>query len=259
MPEDKSPQEIPDAGPNADLVPLTVDDLLEVSKKFEEDGGEIFYDMARGLVRDHEIEACVLLLATWNRMRFGLAGDSDVRKLKDALRELENDFAALAEYTIQTIDLAEHRPRIERMFNKLKPITGVENTGATKVMHLKNPELFVMWDDYIRGGKDEEFYKNLPCVSSRQWSFHPYEKSGNGYVSFLSHIQNRVRGLAWHGPKTLAKAIDEFNYVKVTVPIRAREDEIEAEKKKEEAEIRAEVKRIRKERKKAAKVAADRK
>src|SRR5437899_853199 len=134
--------------------------------------------------------------------------------------ELQSDFAALAEYDIQSLDLAKQSGRIETMFNRLASMKGVLYTGATKLMHLKCPKTFVIWDDYIRGGKSKKLYDGLSCVSSKKWYFHRYKKNGRGYVEFLSDIQCRYREVQYpRGPKTLAKAIDEFNYVSVTLPI----------------------------------------
>lgn len=188
--------------------------------------------MATGLLQEgHEIEACVLLLATWNFASFRYAATTfDINGLRNVLgNELSADFAALSECDLRTIDLTEHAGRIERIFDRLASMKEVLYTGATKLMHLKCPNTFVIWDDYIRGGKPKKYYENLPCVLSRKWSFRRYGVTGKGYLDFLSDIQSRVRHVPYPaGSKTLAKAIDEFHYVNITLPIQRIEDERKA-------------------------------
>jgi hypothetical protein len=217
--------------PDMHLVPITTDDLLGASTDFARLGkGDMFYDMALRLLQaGFEIEAYVLFLATWNHMRFQRAKDSDVDCLRTTLSKLQHDFVELEPYTIQSIDLTNHRERMAGMFDALKLITGVESTGATKVMHLKLPALFVMWDTPIRGGEDAKYYQDLPCVANRKWRFRKFEPTGECYVKFLADVQGRLRDLRYPTrPRTLAKTIDEFHYLNIT-------DLIQKEKDKEKA------------------------
>jgi hypothetical protein len=216
----------------AALEPMTLKDLSEAGAEFEEvesRGG--FYDLARGLVeKGYALEGCILLLATWNAARFSKV-HFEIDALRNALTDLRDDFSALAGYSIQTVDLEVHRNRIEAMFNRLAAIKGVEYTGASKLLHLMLPELFVAWDSYIRGDANERFYSGLPCVISKKWCLVRYDQIGRGYVDFLLDMQGRVRGLAYaKGSKTLPKNLDEWNYVQVTIRIQVLE--------KAEAELR---------------------
>jgi hypothetical protein len=224
----------------AALEPITLDDLTEAAAEFEKvepRGG--FYDLARGLVeKGFALEGCILILATWNAGRFSKV-HFKIDDLRNALAELRDDFAALAGYTIQTVQLESHRNRIEAMFNRLAKIKGVEYTGAPKVMHLMLPELFVAWDAYIRGRSDKEdrLYAGLPCVDSKKWCLVRYDQNGSGYVDFLLNMQSRVRDLVYStSGKTLAKILDEWNYVRITIPIQAIE---KAEEKRRKEEKRA--------------------
>ncbi len=219
----------------ADLQPITLEDLSNATEEFEQvekRGG--FYDMARELLAaGWEVHGCILLLATWNIVRFSkVASKFDIGGLRKALEELRGDFTALGGYSIQNVDLQAHGTRVEGIFDRLAKIKGVEFTGAPKLMHLELPKLFVPWDAYIRGGKEERFYADLPCVAARKWCLLQYEPSGRGYVHFLSDLQSRVRDLQYpEGAKTLAKNIDEMHYVWVTMPIRALEGREDQEKR----------------------------
>jgi hypothetical protein len=230
-----------------ELVPITLTDLNDASTSFQQlEKRGSFYDMALGLVRaGYEIEGCVLFLATWNFASFRYAATNfDIDGLKNVLStELSGDFAALSQYDLQNIDLAVHGSRIETVFDRLASMKEVLFTGATKLMHLKCPATFVIWDDYIRGGKPEKHYMALPCVLSKKWCFRSYDRTGKGYVLFLSDVQNRVRDLQYPtSAKSLAKAIDEFNYVNVTLPIQKLEEERkarrEADKERKTAALR---------------------
>jgi hypothetical protein len=213
------------------LVPLTVEDLQKASEEFsarvEKPGG--FYDMARGLLeKGCEVEGCVLLLATWNFPRFRwVISTFDVDPFKACLEELKDDFAVFATWTIQMINLDEHRARIEKIFARLAAIDGIEYTGAPKIMQLKCPELFVPWDAYIRGDKPETLYAKLAIVKENKWALRKYASSGSGYMSFLLDMQKRFGELDYPmGIKSLAKVIDEFNFVNVTMPLQDMEDEV---------------------------------
>jgi hypothetical protein len=223
----------------AALQPITLEDLSEAGAEFEKveaRGG--FYDLARGLVgKGDALEGCILLLATWNAARFSKV-HFEIDALRNALTDLRDDFSALAGYDIQTVDLGFHRGRIEAMFNRLAAIKGVEYTGASKLLHLMLPELFVPWDAYIRGGTDERFYSGLPCVISGKWCLVRYEQIGCGYVDFLLDMQSRVRDLAYAKcSKTLPKNLDEWNYVRVTIRVQALE-KAEAERREKEKQAK---------------------
>jgi len=229
----------------ASLEPITLEDLAEAAAEFEEiepRGG--FYRLARGLVeKGLSLEGCILILATWNAGRFSKV-HFKIDDLHNALAELRGDFAALAEYTIQSAELESHRTRIEAMFNRLAAIKGVEYTGAPKVMHVIHPELLVAWDAYIRGRSDKEdrLYVGLPCVDSKKWCLLRYDQAGSGYVDFLLDMKSRVQTLDYpKGGKTLAKALDEWNYVRVTIPIQVTEKA--EEKRRKEAKKAKKAKR----------------
>ena len=70
-----------------------------------------------------------------------------------------------------SIDLSVYGSHITSIFNALSAIKGVEFTGAPKLMHLKNPGLFVMWDDYIRGAKARRYYGQLEISQNGEWTY----------------------------------------------------------------------------------------
>ncbi len=185
-----------------------------------------FFALASNLIsKGFDIEAHILLLATWNFARFRYAvKEFDIEKFRKTLRNLDKNFNALKNQTLGSIDLNKHQSDITTIFEALSAIKGIEFTGAPKLMHLVNPRLFVMWDNYIRGAKSKQFYSDLPIINSGEWIFENYPSNAEGYIRFLKDMQCRFRHLSPpSSSKTLAKAIDEFNYVHITLAIQEME------------------------------------
>ena len=107
-------------------------------------------------------------------------------------------------------------------------------TATSKLLHILQPDLFVMWDDAIL-----EHYKNINGQIS---------DSGRGYLTYLkmmkrlaNHIhtvfQNAVltppahadqdpasylnAQMGYNPPKTMAKYLDEYNWIKITYGVQA--------------------------------------
>ena len=85
---------------------------------------------------------------------------------------------------------------IRLIYGELK--NHVRQTGASKIMALKNPHLFMMWDTRIR-------------------KLYHIDNKGNpdDYIEFLGRMKGEIIDIKWHNKgKSFAKAIDEYNYVK---------------------------------------------
>jgi len=191
------------------------------------EGRAKFFLMAEHLIAEgFEVEACILLLATWNTARFRIVVTRfDVDEFRRTLIQLGKHFGALRKQSIESIDLSKYGARIKTIFGALSKIKGVEFTGATKVMHLKNPKLFIMWDTYIRGAATKRYYDQLPIAQSGEWSHVKYGTSAEEYLRFVEDVKGRFGHLnPPSDTKSLAKAIDEFNYVNITLPIQEMKD-----------------------------------
>ena len=157
------------------------------------------YDMALRLIQsDYEIEAYLLILATWNFARFRYVTRSfDLDRFRKTIVVIRPIFAKLAGESLETSDLESITEDISAIYTHLKPI--VEQTGASKIMHFKQPRLFVMWDMAIR-----RHYKV------------PTRCSAEDYLSFLRRMRTTFGHLKWNGrDRTFAKAIDEYNFALV--------------------------------------------
>jgi len=215
---------------------ITKRQFESATKKFDKSEGRgSFYGMAIHLIdKGFKVEAYCLILSTWNFARFRyFVKRFGFKKLNDTLLKLKPYFNKLKNKKFRTINLDKHRFDIKRIFKKLSRIKGIEYVGASKIMHLINRNLFVMWDNYIRGAKRKFYYKSL---AKNCWQYgrpKKYKKDGNGYFEFLKDNQRIFKDIGFHQTprKTFAKAIDEYNYANITLPIQKLEKK--AKKKKQ--------------------------
>ncbi len=148
-----------------------------------------------------EIEAYMFILSTWNFARFRYAmKEFDLDAFVAKVRKLSPLFVKMESEDFATINIDKYASEIKTIFKTLAKIKGIEATGSPKLMHLKLPRVFVMWDSYIR---DAYAYEN---------------GDADDYVCFLKEMQKKFSGLKGPADRTLAKAIDEHNYKKYTMP-----------------------------------------
>ena len=186
-----------------------------------------FYNMAIDLINNNfEMEAYFLILATWNFARFRYAiNNFDINEFKEEIRKLNPNFNRLKNENFRTINFDKYKKDIEKIFATLSSIKGVEFTGASKIMHLKNRSVFVMWDGYIKGEKTRKYYNELKIVKNGNWKIKKYQNNPENYFQFLKDMQERFKDINFQSnEKTFAKAIDEFNYVNITIPIQNMEN-----------------------------------
>jgi len=161
--------------------------------------GDIWYRCRELLERGYSYEAYSLLLATWNFARFRyFLKDIIPEVIESLIKKTEDIYDKLEDINFENFDF--NNPNIIRyikeIYNLYRPVKGIEQTGASKLMALRRPDLFVMWDTEIR-----KFYS----LNN--------EGSAEDYIQFLKEIKQRFNHLKWESQeKPLAKAIDEFNY-----------------------------------------------
>lgn len=147
--------------------------------------------------------------------------------LKNCLAGIHPELLVTQDFSILTFnfEIIENRERIERIFNSFwfygSQITrNFGPTATSKVLHIINPDLFVMWDDAIRL---HYWVQNDSII-----------ESGRGYCLFLIEIKRIAQGLVnecrerfnvtdpapWLSerlnidpPRSLTKFIDEFNWL----------------------------------------------
>ena len=197
-----------------------------------------FFEMAQNLFKKgFKLEACILILATWNfaGFRYKLKKFS-VKRLQKTLNKVEKEFKKMERKEFKTIKFKLYKNNIIRIYKRLSRIPGIKYTGATKIMHLRLPKVFIMWDKYIRGSterrgylqnsnKIKRYYRDIIITDKNNKTKYPkYKKTGSEYVRFLIDMQKNFYNLNYFSSKkTFAKAIDEFNYINLTLPIQRLE------------------------------------
>jgi len=164
-----------------------------------EDARDQLWDRAKVLIeKGFEVEAYILILATWNFARFRyFMKNFDLREFQEVINRVNPIFKKLENTHFENIDLTDKTVVIDIKFiyNQLKKIA--EQTGASKIMALKNSKLFVMWDTEIR-----KIYK----IDNKG--------EADDYIQFLIKMQKCFENIKWSGKTPpFAKAIDEYNYV----------------------------------------------
>lgn len=187
-------------------------------------------------VRDH-------VVGFLNKWRTRLPARS-AKGLLDAIRDSNLDLRTLAGCDLRSAALevdsaAENEGSsvfilVARCYDRLCLAPRIGPTAASKVLHILCPSLFVMWDAAIL-----EYYQAKDST---------IDQTGSGYAAYLKRMQELSRTvtndfeksgpdapkssgktpeeylsfrLAYAVPKTLAKYVDEYNWITITnnVPV----------------------------------------
>lgn len=161
-----------------------------------------YYPMFLNMIeKGFNTEAFLFILSTWNFATFRYAmKDFDLNNFKKVVDDLKPYFDKFKDQSIESIEFDNYEKEIKHIFKKFSKIKGIQFTGASKLMHLTVPKVFVMWDAYIR----------------KAWGFK--EGDSEDYFNFLKIMQKEFKGINSTKTQTLAKLIDEHNYVKFTLP-----------------------------------------
>lgn len=164
-----------------------------------EDARDALWDKARVLLnKGFKLEAYILILATWNFAYFRyFLKNFDLKGFIKVINLAEPEFKKLEKNKFEKVDFydCDLQTSIKNIYEKFKKYTG--QTGATKLMALRNPKLFIMWDTEIR-----KIYK----INNRA--------TPEDYIGFLDKMKKKFTEIKWNSKTTpFAKAIDEYNYV----------------------------------------------
>jgi len=182
---------------------INQEEFNENLKKFDKlENRRSYYPMFLNMIKKgFETEAFLFILSTWNFATFRYAmKEFDLNNFKKIVENLKPFFEKFKNESIETINLDNYKEDIKHIFETLSKIKGIQYTGASKLMHLTIPEVFIMWDAYIR--RAEGFKKG----------------DAEDYFNFLKKMQQEFKDIKKEKGETLAKCIDEYNYVKFTLP-----------------------------------------
>lgn len=164
-----------------------------------------------------------LFLISWGLMNRVVGRENlDWKRLGDTLRNLEKDFAILRGKRFLNPKLFEDitiSNTIKKIYGELDVIPYLGSpTALSKILHLLNPEIFVMWDNAIV--KDyHEINRGI-------------DYSADGYMEFLKEVQKRFLAaftefeketgktsnvieeeLKSQHNRTITRLIDEYNWM----------------------------------------------
>jgi len=135
----------------------------------------------------------------------------DSTKLQREYEVFQRDYRAVTGWNLAGLSLWDHHDIIVKIFSKFADI--VKYTGASKVLHILNPQFFMMWDVAIR--------HKYGCFDN-----------GEGYFNFLYRSLREIQEVLQtytneHGTtieisqriysgqtKTVVKLLDEYNWAK---------------------------------------------
>ena len=185
------------------MMKLSLDELEKKCAEFKEleKRGTLYPMFLNMIKKGFEIEAMLFILSTWNFATFRYAIKTfDIGGFKEVVHKCKPIFDKLENQTFEKTNFDEIQEDIKNIYNNLSAIKGIKYTGTPKLMHLKNPRLFVMWDSYIK----------------RKYGY----KKGTAeeYIQFLKQMQTIFGDIEWKDKnKTLPKAVDEYNYITITL------------------------------------------
>lgn len=100
----------------------------------------------------YSTEARNWLLYGWNGAWLTkLSSNFRLEKFEETLETCKPYFDKLRGKNLLDIQLKEYEDEIKTIFGTLSSIREIKYTGASKLMSLEIPNLFVMWDKAIRG------------------------------------------------------------------------------------------------------------
>lgn len=177
--------------------------------------------LARSKNRDEKLDGILLLLTSWNATYYRyhpFSSDELIGRIKDLLNRTSRELRALHNKKLEDLN-SEDFKKVESLFYCFWKNDAVGCTGASKVLHLLEPQLFVMWDSEIK----KYYHRNFQKYEHKR-----SHKCGNEkcYSMFLKQMQECSQNLIKKKLKhkickecsnklfkvTLPKAIDQYNY-----------------------------------------------
>ncbi len=160
------------------------------------------YTWSLGLMRGgKEMEGIFLLLATWNFAYFRYHMKKfQLEEFKAAVKECDFDYFKDKDFVNANFDDEEVKARIIEIYKKLSSFEGIKFVGASKIMHLKNPKFFMMWDRKI--------IKNYQAKNPE------IKTTPEGYFNFMKLMQDHYKKGLLKGLTegvSVPRAIDLYN------------------------------------------------
>lgn len=230
------------------------DELIKGCKKFYEiEPRDLAYVIARKTIVEnsdsewHLLGGVKILLLIWNAVYYQRLNEEIKKDVENeiliALRNTKNDFSSLSKEKLETINLNNRSvfEKIKKIFISFARHKSIGITGASKAIHLINPQLFMMWDNEIRKNY-HRYHRSLTNSESyeRHSCSNKPDDAAKCYIEFMRTMQDIAKDILkqksaedlWRthpsyslepqfisafqqiSKRELTKMLDECNYVK---------------------------------------------
>jgi len=218
--------------------------FLEYCKKFHEgEQRDIAYVVSRNVVsRDPSNISFILagakvIIITWNAVRFQRlpkeVRDNLENDILEAYMKTKLELEKLKGEILENLNLndGELKETIKRIFLEFSSKKSIEFTGASKILHMLNPFVFMMWDNNIRSayhklhtgnhksGSPEcylEFLKQSQEIIKTILSKRSEDDIWSNHLTFIDKDFMTAFSLR----ESMLKMLDECNYVRFKLNIK---------------------------------------
>jgi len=218
--------------------------FLEYCKKYhEEEDVDIAYLVSRNVISKNPnnisfiLAGTKLIIITWNALRLQRlpkgVRESLENDIREAYTESKLNLEKIKGERLENLSLSddELKKTIKRIFQEFSSKKSIGFTGASKILHLLNPYLFMMWDYNIREAYHKLHTKNHELGDP------------DCYLEFLKQSQEIIRTIlskrsendiwndhltfidkdfmaAFSFKESMLKMLDECNYIRFTLNIK---------------------------------------
>lgn len=160
-------------------------------------------------------------------------------KLTNAINDIIPELERLRDKSLLTIEFDKYERNIKAIYTKIDEVKGIGATATSKILHLLNPDLFVMWDQNIRSEWNrcldeknfKEFKENIGRITETATSYVRFmqlmQKVGNEFLEeYMKErgIQDRNKAEEMlskeYCGKSIVKLLDEYNWLIATGRVR---------------------------------------
>lgn len=139
-------------------------------------------DVGKLKLKEHVLDVIRIFLLQWGQMARAIEREkspTDWDKLTKNIRSQKNAFQGLVGKDLLNINFDEVAGDIECIYNKLAEVRNIGATATSKILHLLNPDVFVMWDGEI--------------IRTYRKKYDKVRANAKGYVEFLKAVQREVK------------------------------------------------------------------
>lgn len=202
--------------------PSNCEELIDGCRTYlETNPRDVAYREAIKLAKkDEELDGILLLLTSWNSAYYRVRRIYPNQIIEEASRLLQNtsqERLVLRNKKLETID-SDDLGKMESLFSDFSKEEAIGCTGASKALHILEPQLFVPWDNDIKNNYHRQSHNRNHQLGSEKC-----------YSAFMEEMHDCAVRLIGERPKEqiceecsnieffkikLPKAIDQYNFAK---------------------------------------------